>query len=77
MNRQNPTIITDFLDAATCRGVRRAMDRGDADPAEILHDGMARERRLIVLDARQAQLYRAGRLWKMSFLTPQEKPPCR
>ena len=41
MNRQNPTIITDFLDAATCRGVRRAMDRGDADPAEILHDGMA------------------------------------
>jgi len=41
MNRQNPTIITDFLDAATCRGVREAMDRGDAEPAEILYDGMA------------------------------------
>jgi predicted 2-oxoglutarate/Fe(II)-dependent dioxygenase YbiX len=42
MNRQNPpTIIADFLDPAICRDVRIAMDRGAADPAEILDDGMA------------------------------------
>lgn len=41
MNRQNPTMVPDFLDAATCRDVRIAMDRGAADPAEILHDGVA------------------------------------
>jgi len=41
MNRQNPTIVPDFLDAATCRGVRKAMNRGAAEPAEILLDGVA------------------------------------
>jgi predicted 2-oxoglutarate/Fe(II)-dependent dioxygenase YbiX len=41
MSLQNPTLIPDFLDAATCRDVRIAMDRGGADPAEILDEGMA------------------------------------
>jgi predicted 2-oxoglutarate/Fe(II)-dependent dioxygenase YbiX len=38
---QNPTFIPDFLDAATCRAVRSAMDGGAIDPAEILADGIA------------------------------------
>jgi predicted 2-oxoglutarate/Fe(II)-dependent dioxygenase YbiX len=41
MSRQNPIFIPDFLDAATCRRVRIAMDRGAADPAEVLDEGMA------------------------------------
>ena len=49
MNRQNPTIIPDFLDTATAGVSGMAMDRGAAEPAEILHDGMALD-----ADARRA-----------------------
>jgi predicted 2-oxoglutarate/Fe(II)-dependent dioxygenase YbiX len=40
MNSRGPTLLPDFLDAATCQEVRTAMSRGAADPAEILHHGM-------------------------------------
>lgn len=38
---RNPAIIADFLDASTCREVRRAMDEGEVEPAEVLADGVA------------------------------------
>ena len=36
-----PTLIPDFLDPATCREVRTAMDRGIAEAAEVLSVGIA------------------------------------
>jgi predicted 2-oxoglutarate/Fe(II)-dependent dioxygenase YbiX len=41
MNPPEPTLIRDFLDPAACREVRAAMDRGAADAAEVLADGVA------------------------------------
>jgi predicted 2-oxoglutarate/Fe(II)-dependent dioxygenase YbiX len=40
MNPREPTLLQDFLDAATCREVRRAMNRGAADAAEVLDRGI-------------------------------------
>jgi predicted 2-oxoglutarate/Fe(II)-dependent dioxygenase YbiX len=40
MNLPEPTLIRDFLDAATCREVRTAMDRGLVEAAEILESGI-------------------------------------
>ena len=42
-------VAPDFLDAAGCLCLRAAMDRGIAEPAEILHRGMALD-----LEARRA-----------------------
>jgi predicted 2-oxoglutarate/Fe(II)-dependent dioxygenase YbiX len=41
MNPREPTLILDFFDEATCRGVRNAMNRGAADAAEVLVHGIA------------------------------------
>jgi predicted 2-oxoglutarate/Fe(II)-dependent dioxygenase YbiX len=48
-------IRADFFDAATCRNVRAAMDRGVAEPAEILgmtmtHDGDVRRASSVEVD---------------------------
>jgi predicted 2-oxoglutarate/Fe(II)-dependent dioxygenase YbiX len=43
MNAPNPMVIADFLDPGACRDVRDAMNRGIAEPAEILHQGIARD----------------------------------
>jgi predicted 2-oxoglutarate/Fe(II)-dependent dioxygenase YbiX len=40
MSLPEPTLIRDFLDAATCREVRTAMDRGLVEAAEILESGI-------------------------------------
>ena len=40
MNLREPTLIPEFLDAATCREVRTAMDRGLVETAEILESGI-------------------------------------
>ena len=53
------TIIPHFLDAALCRRVQIAMDRGEMEPAEILEDGpeLDREaRRASIIDVDPATL---------------------
>jgi len=40
MNLPEPTFIRDFLDGATCREVRTAMNRGLVETAEILESGI-------------------------------------
>ena len=45
------TIIPHFLDAALCRRVQIAMDRGEMEPAEILEDGPELDR-----EARRASI---------------------
>ncbi len=39
-----PYLAPEFLDAATCRRVRAAMDRGTAEPAEVLDPDVALDR---------------------------------
>jgi predicted 2-oxoglutarate/Fe(II)-dependent dioxygenase YbiX len=41
MNTADPNLIPGFLDPAICREVRTAMDRGAAEAAEILDQGVA------------------------------------
>jgi predicted 2-oxoglutarate/Fe(II)-dependent dioxygenase YbiX len=57
MNLPEPTLLRDFLDAATCREVRTAMNRGLVEAAEILESGIvldeeARRASSIDVDAR-------------------------
>jgi predicted 2-oxoglutarate/Fe(II)-dependent dioxygenase YbiX len=52
-----PFFIDDFLDPATCRRLRRIMDRGDTEPAEILEDTIALDvevRRVATVDVAPA-----------------------
>jgi predicted 2-oxoglutarate/Fe(II)-dependent dioxygenase YbiX len=56
MNVPEPTLIHNFLDPATCRAVRAAMNRGIVEAAEVLEGGVsvneyARRARNIDVDA--------------------------
>jgi predicted 2-oxoglutarate/Fe(II)-dependent dioxygenase YbiX len=56
MNAAEPTLIPGFLDPATCRAVRAAMNRGDVEAAEVLDEGVslneyARRAAIIDVDA--------------------------